>query len=729
MDELIEISGKFVSIRYQNDISGFTVAKFTLHEIDEKDCIVTGILPTIQMDILYNLKGVYQEHARYGLQFAVSEYEKKQPDDEDSLIRYFSCGLFPGIGRKSAAHVVEELGLDAINKIKENPDVLIPLFKKNDKRIQSIIDGVNSNDDVDDTIVFFTKLGLGIRNIMKIDVVYGNEAAFLVKNNPYQMVEDIDGIGFKTADKVAKGLGFNHDHPYRIKALILSSVLESCMSSGNSFVLFEDLNKILYKKMRDEMIELQNDDVENYLDQLTAQRLLVIEDSRVYHHTQYDAERGIAEYLSGFPYAEEVSQPTFNFDEELVMIEKDFSIQYEEKQKEAIEGFFNEPLSILTGGPGTGKTTIVRGIISLYHKFYPYDNIALCAPTGRAAKRLSECSDVVAKTIHSLLKWDLESNTFTVNAQEPIIADLLIIDEFSMVDQWLFYHLLLASRKVKRILLIGDEDQLPSVGPGCVLKDLIESDCFQVSRLNKIFRQSEGSDVVELALEIKEGRCDILSDAHDLAFFECRNYQVKDQILKIVENAFEKGYSEQDIQVLAPMYNGIAGIDGLNVALQKLCNPAQPYKKELKVGFRSFREGDKVLQLKNQPDDDVYNGDIGIIEEIVYADEDINHMNRIFVNFDGNVVEYTPEDFIKLTHAYCISIHKSQGSEYPIVIIPVVSEHSVMLQRRLIYTGITRAKKSLVLLGERMAFEKAISARERKIRLTTLGTRIKQYFE
>lgn len=729
MEELIEIEGKFVSIRYHNEYSGFTVAKLRLHELNEKDCIVTGILPSIQMDVLYKLKGLYQEHPKYGLQFSVRELEKSVPSDQESLIRYFSSALFPGIGKKTAEHLVCELGIDAIAKIKENADVLIPLFKPNDKRIQSIIDGVSENDQMDDSIVFFTRTGMGIRNIMKVEVVYGTEAVSIVKNNPYQMVEDIDGIGFKTADKVAKTLGFNNDHPYRIKALILSSVLEASMASGNSYLLFEELEKTLTKKLKSEALLIEQETLEDYLDELANQRLVIFEENRIYHHTQFDSERGIADFLSAFPYNEDEQLPSFNFNQELALIEDEFSIHYESKQKEAIEGFFNESFSILTGGPGTGKTTIVKGIITLYRKFYPYHNIALCAPTGRAAKRLSECSDVIATTIHRLLKWDLETNTFMINAQEQIIADLLIVDEFSMVDQWLFYNLLIASKQVKRILLIGDEDQLPSVGPGCVLKDLIESNCFQVSRLDKIFRQSEGSDVVELAHEIKNGHCEVLTNAKDIAFFECRNFQVKDQILKIIENAFEKGYSDNDIQVLAPMYGGIAGIDGLNVAIQKLCNPPSISKKEFKLGFRLFREGDKVLQLKNQPDDDIYNGDIGRIVEIVMADEDINHLNRIFVDFDGNIVEYTPEDFIKLTHAYCISIHKSQGSEYPIVIIPVLNEHYIMLQRRLIYTAITRAKKSLVLLGEKSAFEKAIAHSERRIRLTTLVKRIKEYYE
>lgn len=312
---------------------------------------------------------------------------------------------------------------------------------------------------------------------------------------------------------------------------------------------------------------------------------------------------------------------------------------------------------------------------------------------------------------------------------DPIDCDLLIVDEFSMVDQWLFYSLLKACGNVKRILIIGDEDQIPSVGPGCVLKDLIASSCFQTIRLTKIFRQSEDSDVITLAHQIRMEEDIDFSMMKDVVFFECPNYRIKDHILTIVNDAFQKGYSENDIQILAPMYQGVAGIDTLNHSLQKMCNPLQPGMRELKVGYRTFRENDKVLQLKNQPDDDVYNGDIGTICEIVYAKNDYSNLNRIIVDFDGIMVEYTPETFQNITHAYCISIHKSQGSEYPIVVMPIVKDFIYMLSKRLIYTGITRAKKSLVLLGEKDVFMKAVRMNEKTSRLTTLTQRIIKAFE
>ena len=411
-------------------------------------------------------------------------------------------------------------------------------------------------------------------------------------------------------------------------------------------------------------------------------------------------------------------------------IEDELHIEYEKIQKQAFHNFFLHPFSIITGGPGTGKTTIVQGLISLYKKYYPLDTIALCAPTGRASKRLSEiCQNVKVSTIHSLLHWDLESNTFLKNEKELLDCDLLVIDEFSMVDQQLFQALLKSAKLVKKILLIGDENQLASVGCGSVLKDLITSSLFPLTRLEKIFRQKEGSDVITLAHEINEENVTVLEQGNDIAFFSCENYEVKDILIPIVSNALEKGYSIKDIQVLAPMYGGVAGIDALNNTLQKVLNPQDGYKDEIKVGYRVFRVGDKILQLKNQPDENVYNGDIGEIIAIEYADENALSKNVILADFDGNFVEYSGEQISNITHAYCISIHKAQGSEYPIVIMPVVKDYAFMLSKRLLYTGVTRAKKSLVLLGSKEVFLKYIHLQERHIRKTTLKKHILEKFE
>lgn len=723
MEEQIKLHAKYIMPIFRNEQSGFTVAKFRLYDGDEKEFISTGIFYDLQTDVIYTLHGTYIEHNKYGMQFKTETYEQMRPNDSESLIRYFSSPLFPGIGKQTATSIIELLGEDAIQKIQEDESILLQVPKLNDRKRASIIEGIHIGEEVDDPVNFFSKLGLGMKTIMKIEAAYGEESIQKVSENPFSLVEDIDGIGFKTADKIAENLHFDEEHPYRIRALLLSCVKDACMANGDSYISLDKLSKVIRKKIPEHV------ETEEYLSALIQDRQLILEEDRIYHHTQYDAEKGIAQFLSCFPYVENNHEEIKHLDKEIHKIEDAFSITYEEKQAEAIKQFFQEPFMILTGGPGTGKTTIVKGIISLYKKYYPDEIITCCAPTGRAAKRLSELTQMNATTIHSLLHWDLETNTFLMNDKDPITTDLLIIDEFSMVDAWLFYNLLKASKTITRILLIGDEDQLPSVGPGAVLRDLIAAKQFPYVRLHKIFRQSEGSGVISLAHDIREDSLEDIVNNDDVAFFPCINTEVKDMIMSIVITAFDRGYDDCDIQVLSPMYNGMAGIDTLNSVLQKMMNPSSPHQRELKVGYRIFREQDKVLQLKNQPDDDVYNGDIGKIVEIIYATEDVSRLNKIVVDFDGTIVEYSGEQISNITHAYCISIHKSQGSEYPIVIMPIVKEHSYMLQKRLLYTGITRAKQSLILLGDKSVFMRAIHAQDRASRKTTLTKRINEFFE
>ncbi len=719
----MEITGKLVVQVYRQEYSQFTVAKFRLYELVEKDITITGYFPALQKDILYRLFGEYKEHPRYGLQFCVERFERVLPSDEESVVSFLCGPLFPGVGKKLAQAIVDQLGADCLQRIRDNADLLSLVKGMSGKKKTAILEGLSANRDLEDSMRFFTTHGLGIRNIMKLDQIYGKDVLDIVRNNPYQLVEDVDGIGFETADKLAKSMEFDLRSNHRRKAALYSLILEMCMASGDSYVLKEDLEAPLIRKLQDDEI-----DFSYLLELLMQEKKVVQEQDRIYHSTQYAAENGIAKYFGSF-----VAKPQLELDDGLLEsllsnIEDAENIRYEQKQKEAIIQFVKHPFLILTGGPGTGKSTIVKAMIMLYKRLYPHQMIALCAPTGRASKRLSELTQTEATTIHRLLKWNLETNTFGMNEESPLMCDLLVVDEFSMVDNWMLFQLLEASKLVSKIVFIGDEDQLPSVACGCVLRDFIASDQFPMVRLEKIFRQKEGSDVVSLAYQLKHQQPIVFSDMNDVKFYDCSPYDVRELVSKIVEAAIDKEYDLSQIQVLAPKYSGNAGIDALNHALQKLCNPPSPFKAELQVGYKLFREGDKILQLKNEPEQDVYNGDIGILEEIVHAQEDEDRRNRIIVNYDGILVEYTADTFYHITHAYCISIHKSQGSEYPIVIMPMVHEYQFMLSKRLIYTGITRAKKSLILLGERSAFEKGILTMDRKERLTTLCHRIEAVF-
>ena len=716
-EEQAVIKGKLIHIVYRSD-NRYTVARFKLYDLTEKNIVVTGYLPEMEKDVIYELQGNYMEHPKYGMQFNALTVKRQLPSDSDSVIAYLSGPLFPGIGKKTAEEIVEKLGDDCLERIKADPMLLEGISKLNEKKRKSIINGINTQDDLQEAIAFFSTHGLGIRNIMRLDAIYGKEALAKVKENPYRLVEEVDGIGFKTADKLAMNMGFSLDDERRLKAGVLSLVLEECVKSGDSYITYDQLENKAFREFGD-LIQF-----DTILDELLEKQLLYAEDARIYHHTQYKAEKYISAYLNT-PLEELYGDFTDqDLTEHLGQFEEEIGIAYDGKQREAIFTFFHSDIMILTGGPGTGKTTVVRAMVELFRRIYPYYSISVCAPTGRAAKRLTELTGAPASTIHRLLKWDLETNTFGYNINDPLLSDLVIIDEASMVDQWMFYNLLSAGRNFKKILIIGDEDQLPSVGIGAILRDLIESRRFPLVALDRVFRQKEGSAVIELAHKIKNDEEITFDYTKEVLFIDADPYAAKSYILQLVNNAIDKGYDINDIQVLSPIYSGVCGIDSLNNYLQKALNPADSHKRELQVGFRTFREGDKILQLKNQPDDDVYNGDIGILREIVYANEEDNKTNLIIVDFDGIIVEYTPDYFVNITHAYCISVHKAQGSEYPIILMPVLKSNYFMLSKKLLYTAVSRATKSLILLGEKDAFYRGVATREHHERLTTLKERI-----
>lgn len=724
MEEAItKLNGKITHIIFHNEATFYTVAKFLINDDQEKIITVTGMIPEPQVDILYNIFGRYIEHPRFGMQFQIDSFERPMPNDEDGMIRYLSGVQFAGIGRRTAEKIVHALGEDCLVQIKDNPDILRTIPHLSEKNVLAIQEGMQKESDgLEELIQFLNVHGIGMRNLVRLNQVYGKEALKKVKENPYRVIEECDGFGFATADKIAMSLGFAQDDERRLYAYLVALVMEMCMANGDSYVNIEALEQRFFKKTQGA------GDFSELLDQAVMKRSLVQEENRIYPISQFDAERTAAVFMAQFPY-EQLEHADENIVAQyLDAMEKDIQISYDDAQVTAIKTFFQDPVMIMTGGPGTGKTTVVRAMVTLFRLMYPSSTIVCAAPTGRAAKRLAELTGSSAATIHSLLQWDLESNLFARNEENPIDADLLIIDEFSMVDVYLFSALLKASRNVKKICIIGDEDQLPSVGPGCVLRDLIACQQFPVIRLHHIYRQKSGSDVIALAHAINEGNVDLQEYANDVAFFPCHDYEIKKNVLSVVKGAIEKGYSLDDIQVLSPMYSGSCGIDVLNHTLQEYFNPSVPDKKEQHVNYTSFREGDKILQLKNQPDDDVYNGDIGRLVEIIDAKESEDHKATLVVDFEGNFVEYQQDKWQNITLAYCISVHKSQGSEYPIVIMPFTQSHVRMLQRKLVYTAVTRAKKALVLLGDPDAFQRGIETIDRHPRETTLAQRLTAQF-
>ena len=718
---MIEYTGIIKYVRFYSEETKFIVCTIETDQ-EDKPISATGYMTYASSMDKYRFTGDYIMHPKYGKQFQIESYEILLANDEDEIIRYLSSKLFKGIGKKQATAIVDALGSDALTLIKEDKHVLDYVVGMNEKKRELIYEVLTTQDFDNEVLSFFMEHGISTRFLSLIQSVYQEKTIDVLTNNPYQLIDDIEGIGFKTADDLALKVGVDPTDVNRYKAAIAYALKEACYQDGSTYQDKERIQKNFLRYIP----TCTQDQFDSLLEELIEEHKVKLEEERYYSYDIYESEMIITKTFRKW-----IDVPEYVYDEdeiELILnqLQETLCIEYDQLQKEAIYLFLKHSSMILTGGPGTGKSTIVNAIVKMFMKFNPDQKIALVAPTGRASKRLSEVTGVEACTIHRLLKWDLHTNTFAVNEHNPLDYDFIIIDEFSMVDTLLFASLLKASRKVSKILLIGDDQQLPSVSPGHVLKDLLESKLIPTVQLTKIYRQANESGIVHLAHDIRNDEYNplVFNDFSDIHFTQCLKQQVVPYVIRVVSKAIEQGYDLSDIQVLAPMYNGLAGIDALNDALQELLNPADYYKNEIKVGKRIFREGDKILQLKNRVDDNVFNGDIGTLVEINLKDN-VNYLNdMIIVDFDGTYVEYTNADFYTITHAYCMSIHKSQGSEFKIVIMPVLKDFYIMLKKNLLYTGLTRAKQSLFILGDHHAFTYGIENIHDDKRKTTLKDKI-----
>jgi exodeoxyribonuclease V alpha subunit len=740
------LKGKIITVIYQNDQNHYTVLKTevleTSENYDQKEITVTGYFPLLHEDETYTFFGMLTQHPKFGQQFQAEHYRKEIPKTRDGVIQYLSSDLFKGIGRKTAEAIVDVLGEGAISKMMEDPSVLEKVPKLGKDKAKQLLDQLKEHQGLEQAMIILNQLGFGPQLSMKIYQSYQERTIQVIQENPFQLVKDIEGIGFVRADELGGQMGLGGNHPERIKAACFYTIEHLCLQEGHTYVLLEQLiiksMELLNSSKSSGIIET---DISEQVIKLAEDKGIIIEEDRAYLPSLFFAEQGLVKSIQRVLMQSEYDSifPESEFLLSLGKLEERMKVQYAPTQKEAIQTALMSPMLLLTGGPGTGKTTVIKGIVELYadlhgcsleQKDYKKEEpfpISLVAPTGRAAKRMTEATGLPAVTIHRLLKWN-GAEGFDHGEDNPIGAKLLIVDEMSMVDTWIANQLFKALPEHIQVIMVGDEDQLPSVGPGQVLRDLLESQAVPVVRLTDIYRQAEGSSIIELAHDIKKGRLpdNLTAPTKDRSFIRCSGAQVKEVVEKVISNAIKKGYTARDVQVLAPMYRGPAGIDQLNIMLQQLFNPKAENKREMKFGETVYRSGDKVLQLVNQPESNVYNGDIGEIVSIFYAKENTEKEDMIVISFDGNEVTYTKSDFNQFTHAFCCSIHKSQGSEFPIVVVPVVKSYFRMLRRNLIYTAITRSKQFLILCGEQDALLRGIENRDHLSRQTSLKMKLSE---
>lgn len=738
------LKGTVEVILFQNQDNFYTVLKVDTIESNESfDTMptVVGFFPNIVEGDVYTFKGQVVAHPKYGKQLKADTFEKELPQTKDAIITYLSSDLFKGIGKKTAQNIVNTLGENAINDILGHPDILTKVSNLSKKKQEQIAQQIAANQESEKIMIHLHDLGFGPKLSMAIYQFYQSETINVVDNNPYKLVYDIKGIGFNKADTLARNIGIDFNDPERLKAGILFTLEEECIKQGHTYLPAETILKsaqTLLSTQGDEIIEIHQ--LEEMLQILMEEDKLILDQQKIaipsLYYSELKSVQNLYRILTHTHKLNELEQSDLQL--HIGEIEDSNEVHYAASQKEALQTAINSKIMLLTGGPGTGKTTVIKGIVELYAEIhglslnyadYTDDDfpVVLAAPTGRASKRLQEATGLEAMTIHRLIGWNQDTQPEDILDNE-IKAKLIIIDEMSMVDTWLFHQFLNTVPLDAQIVFVGDEDQLPSVGPGQVFKDLIQSKKIPRVNLTEVYRQQDGSSIIELAHHMKQNESiDITKRYHDRSFINCSAEQIPDVVKKVVSSAVSKGYDMSDIQVLAPMYKGSAGIKRLNQILQTILNPKEPDAREIEFGDAAFRKGDKVLQLVNRPNDNIFNGDIGIIVGIFWAKENALNKDVIIVDFDGNEITFTRQDLIELTHAYCTSIHKSQGSEFPIVIMPVVKQYFRMLQKPILYTGLTRAKQSLVLLGDPQAFDIGLKTNG-QVRMTQLYDLLEAYF-
>lgn len=736
------IVGKVAAIFFQNPTNFYKVMLIKVVETNtsyqEAEIVVTGNFGQIQEEEIYRFSGNVVDHAKYGKQFQVDTYQQDKPTSTAGLINYLSGDNFPGIGKKTAQNIVAVFGDNAIDGIMANPEKLTEVSGLSKEKRLMLVKQISDNYGMEQIVIGLNQYGFGSQLAMAIYQMYKADTLELIQENPYRLTEDIEGIGFKRADNLAEQLGYAVDSPQRIRAAILHELIATCLDGGDTYIEAEDLLKQSIRTLENSRpFEIKVDDGAEEIIRLVEEGKIQQEGTKLYDNSLFFSEWGIGTSVQRLlSRKKQIKYADKDIVSNLTLLEKKLGISYGESQIEAIKAAIKSPLFILTGGPGTGKTTVINGIVTLFAELNglsldidDYHNeifpILLAAPTGRAAKRMNETTGLPASTIHRLLGLTGREKDTSASAKE-LEGGLLIVDELSMVDTWLANTLLKAIPTNMQVIFVGDKDQLPSVGPGQVLHDLLSINEIPSCELVEIYRQDDDSSIIPLAHSIKNGElpADFTQNRKDRSFFSATAYQIEETIRQIVTRAKSKGFTAQDIQVLAPMYRGVAGIDNINKMMQEIFNGNETGKrKEVIWNDKVYRIGDKVLQLVNSPETNVFNGDMGEIVGIIYAKESDDKIDELVIQFDSNEVTYKRNEWNKITLSYCCSIHKSQGSEFKMVILPMVRQYHRMLQRNLLYTGLTRSKDILILIGETSAFVDCVR-NEGINRKTTLPERI-----
>lgn len=730
------IKGTYKKSIFENE-KGYVIGIFKVIETNDEELNVyidktitfTGYFAELNEEEKYIFYGDTVDHPKYGFQFNVTRNERIKPDDKEGIIEFLASDLFSGIGEKMAKSIVETLGENVLNKIIEEPSCLNLVNKLSYKKQQMIYNSLIKYEESHQTIIYLTELGFTMREALNIYNKYKTNTIINIEHNIYTVIDDVDDMKFLKVDEIARKKDINLENQTRIKAAIFYVCKKLLFETGDTYFFFEEIYNATIKFLK---LNIEEDIIHEYIEQLVLESKIVIEEEKYYLKNIYDAENNIANRIEQL--LSKSIKPIKNFDKYLKQIEEKFEIKYDKEQIESIKSSLENNVTIITGGPGTGKTTIIKGIVEMYAITNDYnydiliDKLALLAPTGRASKRISESTLYPASTIHRFLKWNKDNNKFSVNEYNPNFSELIIVDEVSMIDIDLMNNLLLGLTKNIKLILVGDYNQLPSVGAGELLKNLIESNLIKVNKLNLLYRQSDESYIPVLADDIKNDCLnEFVKTTNDYTFLNCSSNNIKNNLRELCKTLISKGYDYKKVQLMAPMYAGMYGIDELNKELQNIFNPQSELKREIKYGSVIFRENDKILQLVNMPDLNVFNGDIGVIKYIIPDNMSKSKKNEIVVDYDGIEIRYLPKDFIKIKHGYIISIHKSQGSEFNIVIIPISMSYYKMLFKKLIYTAITRAKDKLIIIGEAKAFMYGISNNQEKDRKTDIINKLEKF--